>query len=464
MKRKKQVATGGFLLCVLFAGILCGCRPSVQSNEDITIICPGECGVVFANQDQELSVNELIKQGVDSADSYSHLMQIVRTDQTITGRPLYSGNKIQLLIDGPMAYESMFEAIRQAEHHVHLETFIFDDKDLGKKFADLLVERRKAGVEVRLVYDAFGIMDSEEEFFDQLEAHGIALFKYNPLNPVENPKIWKINERHHRKILVVDGRVAFTGGMNISSVYRNSSSSPSRGIPKLKDRWRDTHLRLEGPAVAELQQMFDALWSELQEAPPLTGPDYYPELAPVGDKLVRVMVSSAGDDEVDIYKVFLAVFHQAQKRIWITQGYFSPDERFLNILKIAARRGVDVRLLLPGATDSWITINSSRAHYSELLNAGVRIFERKDALQHAKTAVVDGIWSTVGSSNLDYRSFLHANEANAIIYGAEFGSQLEAVFRADQKENVEITPVEWKERSLLQRSAEVLGSLFDYWL
>lgn len=418
----------------------------------------------MTNHPQDLSINDLLKQATDDPGAYPHLLQMVQSDQTITGRPLYAGNKAQLLIDGPMAYGSMFDALRQARHHIHLETFIFDDDELGRQFADILIERRGAGVAIRLIYDAFGILNAEDSFFKRMEAEGIQLFKYHPLNPAENPKIWQINDRHHRKILVVDGRVAFVGGMNISSVYTNSSFSPPNGRPRLKDRWRDTHLRLEGPVVAELQHMFCALWSKLNDAPPLSGPAYYPELTPMGDKLVRMMISAPEDEEVDIYKVFLAVFHQAEDRIWITQGYFSPDKRFLDVLNRAARRGVDVRLLLPGVTDSWITINSSRAHYSELLKAGVRVFERKDVLQHAKTAVVDGLWSTVGSSNLDYRSFLHANEANAIVYGADFGSQMEAVFKTDQEKNVEITLDAWRKRSLRQRFVEFLGSLFDYWL
>jgi cardiolipin synthase A/B len=446
------------------AGMLFGCMPTLPDGDRLTILCPAECDITFADIPRGQTLDHLLQSKVTSEEELPDLKQFIRVDQAISGRPLYSGNQVRLLIDGPMAYEAMFAAMRKAVHHIHLETFILDDEEIGQEFAEILIERRQAGVEVRLVYDAFGILNAEEAFFDRLREHGIQLYKYIPLNPTENLQVWQMNERHHRKILVVDGRVAFAGGMNISSVYTHSSFSPPRGMSKLKDRWRDTHLHLEGPVVAEFQGLFLTLWAKLHETAPLTGPEYFPDLAPAGSKLVRVVVSTAGDEEVDIYKVFLAAFHQAKRRIWITQGYFSPDQRFLNVLKNAARRGVDVRLLLPGATDSWITISSSRAHYSELLKAGVRIFERKDALQHAKSAVVDGIWSTVGSSNLDYRSFLHANEANALIYGSEFASRMVDVFRADQKENVEITLAEWKKRSLIQRAAEVLGSMFDYWL
>ncbi|MFW5854775.1 MAG: phospholipase D-like domain-containing protein [Thermodesulfobacteriota bacterium] len=446
------------------AGMLFGCMPSLPDGDRLTIICPAECNITFANNTRGLPIDNLLKSTSASEEELRDLKRFIRVDQAITGRPLYSGNQVRLLIDGPMAYEAMFKAMRNATHHIHLETFILEDEEIGQEFAEILIERRQAGVEVRMVYDAFGILNAEDAFFDRLREHGIQTYKFNPLDPTENLQVWQMNERHHRKILVVDGRVAFAGGMNISSVYTHTSFSPPMGMSKLKDRWRDTHLRLDGPVVAQLQTLFLTLWAKLHETAPLAGPEYFPDLAPAGSKLVRVVVSAAGDEEVDIYKVFLAAFHQAESRIWITQGYFSPDQRFLNVLKNAARRGVDVRLLLPGATDSWITISSSRAHYSELLKAGVKIFERKDALQHAKSAVVDGIWSTVGSSNLDYRSFLHANEANVVIYGSEFASRMEDMFRADQKENVEITPADWKKRSLIQRSAEILGSMFDYWL
>jgi len=391
------------------------------------------------------------------------LQDWMRIDQTIARRPLYVGNRAELLIDGPEAYGAMFEAMRQARHHIHLETFILEHEEIGAQLADLLIARRQEKVEVRVIYDAFGVLKTEEAYFERLRGHGVRLHKFNPINPLEDARIWRINKRHHRKILIVDGRVAFTGGMNISNVYSRSSFVSSRQTD-LHRRWRDTQIRLEGPVVSEFQRAFVEMWGEVKDEPPLEGQDYFPHLDARGDQPVRLMITGAADRDYDIYRAYLAAFSRARHRIWLTQGYFAPDGRFNRALKDAARRGVDVRLLLPGATDSWITINSSRARYANLLAAGVRIFERRDALQHAKTAVVDGIWSTVGSTNLDYRSFFHSNEANAVIYGAEFGQDMEALFLLDQNQNQEIRLSSWMERPILQRLKEILGRIFDYWL
>jgi cardiolipin synthase len=252
--------------------------------------------------------------------------------------------------------------------------------------------------------------------------------------------------------------------MNISSVYSSSSFYPSKRSSRLEDSWRDTHIRLEGPIVAVFQRVFVDLWSRLRGEPPLSGIEYFPPLPDKGATLARVAISTVGDTESKIYRLYSSVFAHARRRIWVTQGYFSPNPRFLEVLKSAARRGVDVRLLLPGLTDSWITVSSSRSTYAGLLKAGVRVFERKDALQHAKTAVVDGIWCTVGSTNLDYRSFFHSNEANAIIYGREFGRQMEDLFLTDQEQNQEIRLPQWQNRNLGRRFMEFLGKLFRYWL
>ena len=386
---------------------------------------------------------------------------MLRVEQGITDRPLVAGNRVELLKDGPETFETMFAAMRAANHHIHIETFILDDDRIGRQLADILIERRQAGVEVRLMYDSIGALKTAEKYFAGLRQHGVQVYEYHPLDPTDVIRIWRLNNRHHRKITIIDGRVGFTGGLNISGVY---SSSSSGGIRSLTQGWRDTHVRVDGPAVAQLQRLFVALWARIHEAPPLDGPEYFPFLEEQGAQLIRLADSKAGDAEVDIYKLYLAVIDHARERIWITQGYFSPDRRILDALIRAARRNVDVRLLLPGLTDSWVTLNSSRAHYGELLAAGVRVFERRDALQHAKTAVVDTIWSTVGSANMDYRSFLHANEANLVIWGRDFAEKMEDLFLADQAYNVEIKYPDWQQRPLGRKMMEFFGSLFDYWL
>ncbi|MDW7772093.1 MAG: phospholipase D-like domain-containing protein [Desulfobulbaceae bacterium] len=393
-----------------------------------------------------------------------HLQKLMAQENTISDYPLVEGNNVQLLVDGPMAFEAMFAAIENAAHHIHAETFIIDNDRIGRMFADILIDRSAAGVEVKLIFDAIGGLGADKDFLERLRKNGVQLYKYNPVNPVEDWRIWRINSRHHRKILVVDGKIAFTGGLNISKVYSSSSFSPPSARKEDQDGWRDTHVSITGPAVEQLQELFIELWKENDSDAVFPAGEYFPSLEKTGSDYVRVIESTFESSESEIYDVYLAAISNAKDRIWITQGYFSPNDVFIRELKRTAARGVDVRLLLPGLTDSWITINSSRSHYQELLETGVRIFEREDALQHAKTAVVDGIWSTVGSSNLDYRSFLHANEANVVVWGNEFAAQMENLFLADQEMNREILLDDWRKRPFYRRLIESFASMFAYWL
>lgn len=416
--------------------------------------------IVIAGEDGPAELSYLTEQA-SRANTGFPVEDMLRIEQGITGRPLVPGNRVELLQDGPETFAAMFAAMRNARHHIHLETFIIDDDRIGSRLAEILAERRRAGVEVRLVYDSIGGLATPDTYFLDLRRHGVEVFEFNPLDPTNAILLWRLNNRHHRKIVVVDGKVGFTGGLNISGVYASASSGGRKGLTQ---GWRDTHVKVEGPAVAQLQRLFLALWARMHDASPLAGPEYFPPLEERGEQLIRLVDSRAGDRDIDIYKLYLAAINQARERIWITQGYFSPDRRILDALISAARRGVDVRLLLPGLTDSWITVNSSRAHYGELLAAGVRVFERRDALQHAKTAVVDSIWSTVGSANLDYRSFLHSNEANLVIWGRDFAREMEDLYLADQELNVEIHFSNWQRRHLGRKLMEFFASMFDYWL
>lgn len=397
-------------------------------------------------------------------EEIERMTQWLHVEQHIAGRPLVAGNEVQVLIDGPMTFDVMFSAMRAAEHHIHLETFILSDDEIGQQLADILLERRRAGVEVRVIVDAFGALDAAEGFLNNLRAAGIEIHKYHPINPTEDLRFWRINTRHHRKMLIVDGRIGFLGGLNISGVYADSSFYDPDRKKAPDEAWRDTHVRVEGPIVADLQELFVALWAQLHASPQLSGPEYFPVLPMAGGDMIRAVNNMAADQAHEIYRLYLAGFYFAKRTIWITQGYFSPDRTFLEALKAASHRGVDVRLLLPGVTDSWITISSSRAHYEELLREGVRIFERHDVLQHAKTVVIDSLWSMVGSANLDHRSFLHANEANLVIWGREFGHKMDVLFLNDQAQNIEIKLSEWRERPLYRHLLETFASLFDYWL
>jgi cardiolipin synthase len=307
----------------------------------------------------------IVERAVGDNDDEEHLKHLVQVEQAVTGGPLVGDNHVQLLIDGPAAYKSMFDAISKAKDHIHLETYILADDEVGRRLASLFLERRADGVEIKLIYDSLGSIDSSVEYFEKLRAAGVLIHEFHPVDP----RIWLINQRDHRKILIVDGKVAFTGGINISNVYSDSSSSGSAKHGDLESGWRDTQVRIEGPAAAEFQKLFLRTWAEGGEDL-TTASNNFPEIDKAGQDLVRVVASTGGEVEYDIYKAYLAAIALARDRVWVTQAYFSPDDQFLAALKDTARRGVDVRIMLPGFTDS-------RAHYTELLKAGIKLYERK---------------------------------------------------------------------------------------
>jgi len=386
---------------------------------------------------------------------------LVKSIQSVTGAPLIAGNSSRLLVDGPRTYEAMFAAVRAAKHHVHVETYIFDDGDTGQRFGDLLAQKARDGVQVRIIYDAIGSFGSDEAFWEKLRAQGIEVAAFRPLHPVT---IWRINNRDHRKLVIVDGQVAFTGGINISETYSSGSSSkpgPKKGVDS---GWRDTQVEVHGPIVKSLQSIFMETWKRLDQKV-AASPELFPEIARGGDQLMQVMASDGGDsNEFRIYDAYMTAIREARERIWITQAYFAPDESLRKALTDAAKRGVDVRVIVPGFTDSGLIFHASRATYAELLAGGIKLFEYKNALLHAKTAVIDGVWSTVGSCNIDPRSFAHNNELNVAVVGHDFAVSMEAMFNRDLKATREITAKSWADRSRGDRFKEMLSSLFTYWL
>jgi cardiolipin synthase len=382
--------------------------------------------------------------------------------QAGTGTPLVRGNRTRLLVDGPRTYAAMFDAVERARHHIHIETYIFADDEVGRRFADALARKRREGVAVRIIYDAIGSIASDSEFFAGLAAKGIEVAEFRPLRP---SFLWRVNHRDHRKLTVVDGRVAFTGGLNISGTYSKASTSRPGPEQGLHSGWRDTHLEIRGPAVRLLQSLFLQTWTRLGRRVDPSGAALYPALDEAGDDLVQVVASEGGDaQEFRIYGAYLAAIRSARERVWISQAYFAPNREFREALSAAKARGVDVRVIVPAFTDSALIHYGSRATYQELLDHGVAIFEHEDALMHAKTAVVDGVWSTVGSCNVDARSFVHNDELNAAVLSVDLARDMEAVFRADLEGSRRIDPEEWRARPRAERVKEALSRLFAYWL
>ena len=385
----------------------------------------------------------------------------VALEQAIVGSPLMVGNKVTLLQDGAATYAAMFAAIRQAEDHVNLESYIIEDDEAGQQFSDLLLAQQARGVQVNIIYDSVGGFNTPKAFFERLTQAGIKVLEFNPVNPLTAKTPWLINNRDHRKLLVVDGRTAFIGGINISSVYSSGSASLRAGKKEPKPvAWRDTDLQIEGPVVAELQKMFMQTW-EKQRGEPLALKTYFPPLPVQGKQIVRAIGSTPDDPFSLIYLTLISAIDNAEKQVYLTNAYFVPDPQLLKALIDAASRGVDVKLILPSHTDSAVVFHAGRSHYANLLKGGVKIYERHGALLHSKTAVIDGVWSTVGSTNLDWRSFLDNDEVNAVILGHEFGQQMQSVFKQDLDASQPIDLESWSHRPLQFRLKEWMAQMWE---
>jgi Phosphatidylserine/phosphatidylglycerophosphate/cardiolipin synthases and related enzymes len=369
-------------------------------------------------------------------------------EQEIGGNPLVVGNRVVLLQDGPDTYRAMLAAISAATDHVNLESYNFEDGEVGRRFADALLERRAKGVQVNIIYDSVGAFGTAPEFFERFREAGIPVVEFNPVNPLAPGKSWAPNHRDHRKLLIVDGRTAFLGGVNISSVYASGSGLRRHDAPPGDPGgWRDTDVQVDGPVVADYQRLFLSTW-EKQGGEALAAADYFPALSPRGDEIVRAIGSTPDDDYSLIYLTLIAAISSSEKSVRIVNAYFVPDPQLVRALLEAAARGVDVRIILPGHSDSDLVYNAGRSHFTQLLEGGVRIYERRGAMLHAKSATVDGVWSCVGSSNLDSRSALDNDEVNAVVLGQSFAARMQAAFALDAEASDEIDLESWPLRSL----------------
>jgi cardiolipin synthase A/B len=398
-------------------------------------------------------------------------------EEAVVGSPLTIGNDVVLLQDGAATYTAMFAAIGAARDHINMESYILEDDDVGRRFADALIARQRAGVQVNLIHDGVGTLGTPDAFFQRLTNAGVKVLTYNPVNPFAARAGWDINQRDHRKLLIVDGRVAFLGGINISSVYSGGSlgtalGSRSRAVADGvaasakeagKLAWRDTDVQLRGPVVAEFQKLFLDTWSG-QKGEPLPDRDYFPTPETAGNQVVRAIGSAPGDPFSLIYVTLISALDNAESSVMLTNAYFVPDPQLLASLERAAKRGVDVRLILPSRTDSWLVFQAGRRSYEALLLAGVKIYERRGVILHSKTALIDGVWATVGSTNLDWRSFLHNQELNAVVLGAEFGAQVQAMFDKDLMQSDPVTLEQWQRRGAALRLKEWFAGVWEYWL
>jgi cardiolipin synthase len=385
----------------------------------------------------------------------------IALEQAIVVSPLVIDNKVTLLEDGKATYAAMLAAIQKATNHINIESYIIDDDEIGQQFARQLQAQQARGVQVNLIYDSVGGMNTPKAFYEELREDGIAVLEFNPINPLEAKAPWNINNRDHRKLLVVDGRIAFLGGINISSVYSSGSMVKRAGASSHSSvAWRDTHLQIEGPVVAEFQKMFLQTW-EKQHGTALAAKDYFPTLRAQGNDVVRAIGSTPDDPFSLIYLTLISAINNAERQVYLTSAYFVPDTQLLKALSDAVGRGVDVKLIVPSHSDSELAFYAGRVHFTHLLNNGVKIYERQGELLHAKTAVIDGVWSTVGSTNLDWRSFLDNDEVNAVIIGREFAAKMAAMFAQDLALSKSLDTESWSNRSLLMRLKELMAQLWS---
>jgi cardiolipin synthase len=465
MLRRHSAALRRAVLIVGFA-VLGGCAglPDVDHELEQARVRP----VVF--EDAHGPVPEAQSQAIldrleDKTGATDILQQHLAHEQAFNlGSPLVLGNKLLLLQDGPATYKAMLADIRAAKDHINFETYIFDDDETGRQFADLLLEKRAQGVQVNLIYDSVGCLNTPVAFFDRLRKGGIQVLEFNPINPLaDNAKVWKLNNRDHRKLLVIDGRIVFIGGVNISKVYSSGSGGSRKKQQDKMVGWRDTHIRIEGPVAAEFQKLFLDTWSR-QQGPPLQQKNFFPEIRAQGNEIVRAIGDTADNSKSTLYLTLMSAILHAERDVHLTNAYFAPDKQLLKALTDTASRGVEVTMVLPGYTDSWMVFSLGRSYYKKLLSAGVKIYERHDALMHAKTASIDGVWSTVGSTNLDWRSFLHNDEVNAVILGRDFALQMDAMFAEDLAASERVTLEQWRHRPFMCRVQEFIARLCAYWL
>ena len=382
--------------------------------------------------------------------------------ESVTESPLTKGNKVSLLADGQAAYAAMFKAIQNAKDHVNLETFIIEDDAVGRKFTDLLLQKQAEGVQVNLIFDSIGSYSTPAPFFQRLRDGGIQVIEFNPVNPLEAHGEWLLLHPDHRKILIIDGKVAITGGINISSIYSSKLSGrrEAEGTPLPV---RDTDIQIEGPAVAEFQKLFLDTWQK-QQGPKLSERTYFPDLKEEGKALVRVVGSTPGQSNRITFIMYVSAITFAEHSVHLTNAYLIPDDQILDAFTGAARRGVDVKIILPSNSDSSMGLSAARYNYSELLKAGVKIYERRNVFLHAKTVVLDGVLSTVGSTNLDYWSLLSDDEVNAVILSHAFAIEMEKMFTNDLEESDQIQLDEWEKRPLYPRIREWIAHLFSHWM
>ncbi|MFP5418928.1 MAG: phospholipase D-like domain-containing protein [Gammaproteobacteria bacterium] len=375
--------------------------------------------------------------------------QFLRAMSSLLGPPLVAGNEIKAYVNGDNIFPPMLEAIRGATKTICFETFIYWSGEIGRAFAEALAQQARVGVKVHVLLDWVGSFKMDQELLELMKDAGVEVLKYHPLRWYN---VSRMNNRTHRKILVIDGKTAFTGGVGIADNWLGHAQDP--------EHWRDTHFRLRGPAAAQMQAAFLDNWIKTS-GEVLHGEAYFPELEPAGEHFAQVFKSSSSEGSESVRLLYLLSIASAAKTVYIANAYFVPDDLSLETLVHALRRGVRVKILLPGKRiDSEPARRASRARWGDLLKAGAEFYEYQPTMYHCKIMVVDDIWTTVGSTNFDSRSFRLNDEANLNVYDRAFAQAQIALIENDLKQSRQITLDEWTQRPVTEKLVEHVVALF----
>lgn len=399
-------------------------------------------GIVHYNQS---SISRL----AESVQQNSELASMLMRD---LGSPLTKNNKVTLLKNGEEKFPNLLEAIRNATHHIHIEYYIYEYDTIGTEIIELLIQKAKEGVEVRLIYDDFGSPTIKKPTEKRMRDAGA---KVSPFHKVRFYLLAnRFNYRNHRKIVVIDGQTAFVGGINVSDKYINNNNN--------KLFWRDTHLRIDGPAVYYLQYLFISDWKFCSDEE-LEAKETYFKVPKKADEDSVVQIAASGPDSIlpsILYSILQAIY-LAKKEILITTPYFIPGDGIINALNVAALSGLSVKLLVPGVSDSKIVNAASKSYYAKLLQAGVEIYFYKKGFVHAKTMVADSMLTIIGTANMDYRSFEFNFEVNALIYDQEVAKEMRKTFFEDLKDAEQVDKKAWLSRPWYIQLPEKIARLFS---
>jgi cardiolipin synthase A/B len=451
-----------FLL--LFGLTISGCQTIPNTTKIIAVADKKDVGLEIRGVNQNLSqkkVGQIVDQLAGTDEEEALLEKQLKITQEIAKQALVSGNDTKLLFDGEQTFKAIFDLIKSAKNHINLEYFIFENIDFdGMSLDDLLINKLREGVSINVIYDGIGSFNTDNTFIDKLKAAGVRFTVYQPINLSD---IDKINYRDHRKILIVDGKAAIVGGINLSKTYQSKGMSGSSGASKTPANaeeayWRDTDLLIQGPVVSELQTLFLQHWDKTQL---IDQKGFFPKQEVRGQEFVQVIGSSPKDDQHYFYTALIAAIDNSAKKIILSSAYFVPTQDHKKVLIDASMRGVKIDLILPGFTDSSLSLNVQRSYYEDLLEAGINIYEVDSEVLHAKTITIDGVWSVVGSSNFDFRSATLNDEVDMIVLGRKIANQLEQKFVKDKEKFKKIELNEWKRRPLLDKLKQYFSRMFD---